>query len=421
MSASNSPPINIRNISWMAANHYRKNISAATLKGLNKKTNKNYFLKVIKNITKRNSGRTPLMYAVIKGDLKKVKKYLEDFGNDRELLNQQDKRGMFGIPYTALDYAFENVVLPPYKSKNKQEVEHRNEIFLLLLNHENVEISYHFIESLRRVNLDDPDIFPNLGAFFEFLIFKLEETKKKNNILFKEIENHGGMGLLLPWVIKYQDAPLIQRLIEYDKVNVNVEHGEPLAKALETGNLELIDYLVEHKANVHARDGDFDPNFLEIAVKARQFDSLKYLIEEAKLQDPLQINNAFLEASRLGYLEMMDYLLNNGAIIDTDNNLALREAIYHPNLEVIQFLVDNGLDIHFENDYAIRLAVKLHRQEVIDFLMNLGADKSALLEALEKRSKKEREIKEKITPPEGYSSNVSFGYGTNSSSNSSNF
>jgi ankyrin repeat protein len=80
-----------------------------------------------------------------------------------------------------------------------------------------------------------------------------------------------------------------------------------------------------------------------------------------------------------GHLDVARFLVENGADIHTDNDLALRWSAEYGYLDVVQFLVENGADIHADNDYALQWAARNGHLDVVRFLAENGADTSYLL------------------------------------------
>jgi len=79
-------------------------------------------------------------------------------------------------------------------------------------------------------------------------------------------------------------------------------------------------------------------------------------------------------ASENGHLEVVQFLISNGADIHACNDYAIRWASINGHLEVVQFLISKGADIHADNDFAVRHASKNGHLEVVQFLISKGAD-----------------------------------------------
>ena len=77
------------------------------------------------------------------------------------------------------------------------------------------------------------------------------------------------------------------------------------------GHLEIVKFLVEHKADIHVND-----------------------------------DLALSYAARKGHLEVVQYLVNQGADIHAKNEWALKWAVESDHVEVVKFLIDQGADLY---------------------------------------------------------------------------
>ena len=118
-------------------------------------------------------------------------------------------------------------------------------------------------------------------------------------------------------------------------------------------------------------------------------------------------NTALRDASENGYLEIVQYLVNNGANVNSlsrfihiiaenghldiidyfvkkginlhyDNDLPLRAAAERGQLDVVKYLVDIGLDINSDSNYCLRKAAENNHLDVVNFLIEKGANVSLI-------------------------------------------
>ena len=68
----------------------------------------------------------------------------------------------------------------------------------------------------------------------------------------------------------------------------------------------------------------------------------------------------------------MKYLVEHGAIIDLDNNLAYVYAAKGGHLDVIKYLVTKGLDLKYNGEAAFEEASKNNHQDVVAYLKSKG-------------------------------------------------
>ena len=79
-------------------------------------------------------------------------------------------------------------------------------------------------------------------------------------------------------------------------------------------------------------------------------------------------------ASAYGHLEIVKYLVSQGANVCYNNNIAVRYAAVNGHLEVVKYLVSQGANVRANNDYAIRFASQFGHLEIVKYLVSQGAD-----------------------------------------------
>ena len=98
------------------------------------------------------------------------------------------------------------------------------------------------------------------------------------------------------------------------------------------------------------------------------------------------INQRFIEAAKSNKIDELKNLLDRGANIHANDDVALREAAWKGRHEIVKFLVTQGANIHADNDAALRWAAPNGHLEIAKFLLAKGAnihanDDGALREA----------------------------------------
>jgi len=73
-------------------------------------------------------------------------------------------------------------------------------------------------------------------------------------------------------------------------------------------------------------------------------------------------------AAENGHLDVVKFLVKEGADIHVFDELALRWAAENGHLDIVKFLVSKGANIHAENDEALRLAVVNGYLDVVKYL-----------------------------------------------------
>ncbi|MNY42078.1 Ankyrin repeat protein [compost metagenome] len=75
----------------------------------------------------------------------------------------------------------------------------------------------------------------------------------------------------------------------------------------------------------------------------------------------------------MGHLEVVKFLLEQGADIHAESNKALRFAAIEGCLDVVKYLVEQGADIHAQNEGALQTAAQRGHIEVVKCLVEQGA------------------------------------------------
>jgi len=106
------------------------------------------------------------------------------------------------------------------------------------------------------------------------------------------------------------------------------------------------------------------------ATEYEHLEVVKFLVENGA---NIHANNdlALCWAAENGYLEIVKYLVENGANIHANNDCALRWAAYKGHLEVVKYLIENGADIHADNDSALYCIAWNGHLEVVKYLKSL--------------------------------------------------
>ena len=86
------------------------------------------------------------------------------------------------------------------------------------------------------------------------------------------------------------------------------------------------------------------------------------------------MESPFVEECKSGDLEVVMYLVSQGANVTDDNNYAVQVASMNGHLEVIKYLVSQGADVTDDNNYAVQVASMNGHLEVIKYLVSQGAD-----------------------------------------------
>ena len=106
---------------------------------------------------------------------------------------------------------------------------------------------------------------------------------------------------------------------------------------------------------------------------SKNLEIVKFLIENGA---NVHVNNneVLKKASENGHLEVVKFLVQNGADVDANNGLPLILASQNGHLEVVEYLVSKDANIHIRNDLALSWASERGHLEVVKFLVKNGAN-----------------------------------------------
>lgn len=143
--------------------------------------------------------------------------------------------------------------------------------------------------------------------------------------------------------------PAVQLFVE-NGVNINQKDERPLSKASESGNLEIVQYLLQTGKNSQEtlNDALWDlcgarpkPDTLKIA--QRLLDSGAQVNSQAGFYNTTPLHGA----AQNGSLELVKLLVSKGAkvnAVDKEFSMPLAKAVQADNLEIAKFLLEHGAD-----------------------------------------------------------------------------
>lgn len=192
-----------------------------------------------------------------------------------------------------------------------------------------------------------------------FLIKQGVQTNSVMNEMISD-ENFGAVQLLVnagapitPWHVSIAAAenfmPAVQLFVE-NGVNINQKDERPLSKASESGNLEIVQYLLQTGKNSQETlnealwelcDARPKPDTLKIA--QRLLDSGAQVNSHAGFYNTTPLHGA----AEKGPLELVKLLVSKGAkvnAVDKEFSMPLAKAVQADNLEIAQFLLEQGAD-----------------------------------------------------------------------------
>ncbi len=157
-------------------------------------------------------------------------------------------------------------------------------------------------------------------------------------------------------------------------VNIGKDYKNMIDIAAKKGYIDVLKYLIfEQTYYQPKRVTVVIDRALQSAVGANQLEVVKYLVSEGADVDEGEGEALMLAAGR-GHLDMIKYLLSLGVDIHRGDGVALISAAYGGRLNVVKYLVENGADVHADEDGALRFAAKGGHLNVVKYLISQGAD-----------------------------------------------
>lgn len=106
-------------------------------------------------------------------------------------------------------------------------------------------------------------------------------------------------------------------------------------------------------------------------------DLQEFLLAIEKEPDYFEENkNYFFElACGKGQIQIIKFIFEKGADVQSRDNTPIRWASLGGHLETVKFLWENGADVKAQQNYAIFYASKNGHDDVVEFLLEKGADR----------------------------------------------
>ena len=152
---------------------------------------------------------------------------------------------------------------------------------------------------------------------------------------------------------------------------VHVDNGRALNVASEDGHLAIVELLLAHGADVHAKNQE-DETALEFASENGHAAVVEVLLAHGA--DVHANNWALRVASGNGHVAVVEILLAHGADVHANNDEALRSASENGHPAVVEVLLAHGADVHAGDDWALWNASNRGHLEVVEVLLAHGAN-----------------------------------------------
>jgi hypothetical protein len=296
-----------------------------------------------------------------------------------------------------------------------------DEIIILAINRCTVDgyfdFTKHLFEICNRyaINIDMDIFITNCIRFDRFDIFKYlieEGATIYNNQAFIASAKHGHLEIFNFYLNIIKNSPKnsnldihawnddalissasngyieIVKLLLDNGANIHAQNEKALRNSLVNGYLDVAKLLLKHGANIHIDDDSIFLNCVNIAseflgrclptdhyfgakpncIRHNSFEIVKYLLTPQNLlilNTQTNYDMAFLVASYYGYLELVIYLVQLGADIHVDDDLAMNRCIKYCKKEL------NGENYNVRNNVD-SYRIKGDYFSIIKFLIEKG-------------------------------------------------
>jgi ankyrin repeat protein len=239
------------------------------------------------------------------------------------------------------------------------------------------------------------------GSLENIKLYLSEETKRYINIAMQKAIQYGhieivnflvenGIDINSLWIdmddkftspiteaVKYGHYSIVQFCIDKGAY-VHINYNLPMYVAVKYGHIEIMKLLKLHGADIHYDD----KKYIEQAAMHNHIDIVKYLIN-TEGDSPFAAKELGLKiASEYGHLDIVNFLVENGALIDhydefDERDSALAYAANKGHLDIIKYLLEKGADIHYADDNAFIRAIEGKQFNAAKLLIEKGANINA--------------------------------------------
>ena len=215
-----------------------------------------------------------------------------------------------------------------------------------------------------------------IRSVVEYLVVRCQQDPNRS---------HGSRGTPLHAAVALGYTEIVQFFLDHDAdVNVRDKHNStPLHEA--SGSVDIMELLLSHDADVNALDHRGD-SALHKASRYQRFDAVKLLVERGADVNVRDKSNPtpLHEASGSGKLDVMELLLSLGAdvnVLDHRGDSPLHKASRYQKLDAVKLLVKGGADVNVRdksNSAPLHEASGSGKLDVMELLISLGADLNVL-------------------------------------------
>lgn len=160
------------------------------------------------------------------------------------------------------------------------------------------------------------------------------------------------------------EFPTDKEIIKYFKQFDDID--KIFITSLKNNILIGVKYAVEHGSNVN------DYNALKNMSEQNNFEIVKYLVEhgaDINKNNNESVNYAIINSN----LEMLNYFFSKTSFTSDEINHFFEIATRFNNIDIIKFLINKGADIHYDDNIALYNSLLYENDEITKYLLNIGA------------------------------------------------
>ena len=265
----------------------------------------------------------------------------------------------------------------------------KNEEILTLLNsHRNKHKLDNSQIEFTRNNLHSCKVITINGCHWNDEIQAWVKPSSKNSSKIVKLKNMSLANALIDYIKGKEHWKAAENLMNYGvdigavDINSPDKYGIPmLIKAAESGRLRVVQYLVDHGADIHIRT-KFENTALMGASLFGHLGIVKYLVSRgANVNDQnAGGETALMRAAGQRHLGVVKYLLQHGADVNVQDRFggtALMKGAYYGSLRIVKYLTEHGADISIRdnNRNTVLMRTVLEEQlSIVKHLINQGAN-----------------------------------------------
>jgi len=187
------------------------------------------------------------------------------------------------------------------------------------------------------------------------------------NLVKSFLENGSNKDNAVTYAARYDKLDIVKYLV-FCGANVNTTRA--LSGAVLYGHFSVVKFLGDNGADLTS-NGMYEA-FL-CACQQGYLQIVQYFVENGC---PVTIQNdqGVLDAALFGHFDVAKYLVGNGANVCAKDDQALRSASDFGHFDSVKFLVSKGANVFAKQDESLRFAAANGHWEIVKFLVEHGAN-----------------------------------------------